>query len=1666
MAFNIHPYTTVIEIAEIAGQEDQFYQIIVGYNDITTFEGCTDVGNKRINCDDEDKSNWSGDSYSNITSHGTSPGCDTSTLGPYHPGGNKIFAMRMVASSFVGNLQSGFHAEEVDTDEIYRYGQSVHGNDNLGWKTVKFTNKCESYVSQANPSDMYDLATNKFTNTAGDGLKVSANMDIYVNAVSAGPHNTNSLSVALCLKHRRNTDGKITRYQKMTWGSGPRMPSIGSADANDKCAINCYLNTQNYGGFGFGDTHGTSSYGNVYPGSNPPRAQSTTNNTVWMGMGDTLEVQIRMGTNDGAMTPDGLSYGTVDNTDDATKLCDGGSPSPPGLGLSQDPNNCLTGMGTNVYWDLDFDGVTQVAGSIPVFCKGTGDDYEGAGTNGVDFGVWSGVSQGQPFIPQTDNCECNTQGSSLYFKKKTQPGPTASDEIKKQSNIIFDIIRHSYVGDSWDNWDYLWLKGDGSNSYPSSLNSIAADWYAGMGQADAYDWYMSKYQHSSNWDSSGVGFKFVLDRDDRDTILSYEDEHGDDMHHDVYSTEGGLGLRNVEFFKLGYDCYELVVRVTSITGCELQIHEGTASDPALTSTNPQNITSAGEYTFCLSALAKTGMWTECGGWTTDGTQNYSCSQDGVVMHDPAGGNGNGQWFSHFGAGGIKILTAIPTGSGTAECIIEDLVIRKMQPEVSTITEPIYGGNYTYEIPLYDWQQLDVIESAKVPLALTFSVGDLKDITKRTAGFSKTFNLPASSHNETVLNNMLAVGSERQKIGWKKGRIKANGIVVFNGLMRIEQGVTGKGGFYKCHIIEDTIDWAKAIGDKELCDVNILQPDPQPKSREQIMQSWTQHKPYNFDRAGVMGSGVKHAEDYFWGVASYGAWHRKSLGIDYKHDTYDFHPVIFTRRMVIKIFEQSGYSLSSKFWDSVTASLLCHPFGSGEDYYSSDPMSALGGSGSALGQAKHPGGACGGNYSSGGMIPAGGSDRTWYPLLNVTSDIDNNIIGTSANKFGGSSNKGYVVPFAGEYDITIKYTLHNSNAWAQTNFGTDSRITGYLLKNGVSMGSAFTNQHWSSGVWTVYTDSALRNLAAGDIISFKVVGESQSNNYDCWQDCENINILIFPTFSTSPPPQLVEFSKIVACGTKQIDYLHGLTKMFNLQWTADEQSKTVYCEPYDDFFGSGRQLDWTDRLDTTSWTDKFIVEELAKKVTFEYAEDSGDVGMNGVEAWRLAHGYESYKTHTQEHEEKFRKEELKLGTEFFARTLKFNAYGTQTNPGVHSPTHPYAPNGIGWGDMAWKNGTGSNSNSPCMPIIWMEEGGHMNGSANHRPPFVEYPECDMRILNYYSLLNGRRIDGSGGQADLSVTGCTNWTFYETNNMTVDHFPHMNWVDDYKNGIGEDPYNLSWGDYTTQGITSKGLYQKYWHTAYQKMNGGAALRTCKMALTPNDIASFDYRDLIILNIDNVPTYWTVNKIKDYKPNQEVLTTVELVEWKNAKDFAHIRDKRDDDNGFQGKKRQHELPKEVNVGINKSSYETLQKTNQGGVSLENNSGNISSGGGIALGHGVVANTRQTVLGNFNSPNPSAIFQVGAGGGNQQRATAFEITQDGEVEIHGGNLIVQETDGTVHELIYDEEVVNDQNVKEKNVKKVYLAKENKSNDKGVSSRNTSSSSNTSSGGSSSGGY
>ena len=1134
-------------------------------------------------------------------------------------------------------------------------------------------------------------------------------------------------------------------------------------------------------------------------------------------------------------------------------------------------------------------------------------------------------------------------GRCLYMKN-TNTGKT----------LCFDIVT---CIDS----DTLLLKGMGIDNV-NALYSLDPDLAAGN---QCFEWYISAYQHSGEWDESHGDFRW--DSEGKGTTLSYEGHWWNPINNRGFNQgDSFFGLRNNWLRSDSYYpfFYEIELNVTSIVNAEIMIFSGTHPDPIYNTATYQNIKTPGVYKFCVPRLSKAGKW------SLDAPHTYDGSVKDIIGVDCCPFEGS--------VGLFRVNKISDKGAGS--CIIDSIKVRETDADITTTYEPIMGVGAMYTIDSYKWDYLDVLESKGVPLSLSFSVGDLRDIGKRTTGYSKTFNIPASQHNNEILNPMMSVGSERKQIFWQKSRIKVDGVYVFKGLMRIEEGNTGNGGFYKCHIIQDDIDWSQAIGANKLCELALGENPPVKKGYTSIKNSWD-----NSPDAG---------DDYFYGLVNYGEWYSQSVNptpatIDYDKTANDFHPVIFAKAVVDKIFNSIGYSIDSNFFNSTTFKKLCHPFSSGEDYAESN---LFGSGGSQFVHAENYT-----KYAPSNMDPVpypcltcGSVIKYHYPNISLGSDQGNNWSGNSATS-------GYTVPFSGMYHISWNATMYVKMNWG------DSYMRTRIFRNGVNIAAVndqtstwsynlaeeVASYHSGSSSGLVRLGEADVYLNAGELINMRVRGKNSTYLWNSWMDIDDIDFNIYPIPSSTVPDYDVNLSKILPC-VKRMDYIKGLTEMFNLQWTANEETKTVYCEPYDDFFGSGKVLDWTDKLDYKSWNDKFIIEQLAKEITFGYKEDTSDKVVHSIYRWREGQGMPIYKSHAEYNQEKFRKETLEMGTKKFSSTIQFNAYGTQSNPTT------FDSGDFAWGDLTWTDPL-SNSDNPVMPIMWGETGGHIN--SRERPPYTKTPKFDLRILNYY-----------GKQT------CSTWKFIDQNGAshTKNHYPFLGWKNVWLKGIAADPYSLHWDDESDgYGNTSEGLFTKYWRTAYKKMNGGAALRTCQMNLNAIDIAAFDYRDLIHLQIDGVSTYWTVNKIVDYKPNQNTLTKVELIEWKQAADFASTKG----------------VAKRISGTQDVSEEIIIKDTKSSGLVLTNNTNNSSTGTGIAFGRGVVAGDNQTILGNYNQTNTDDILQIGSGINSKNRTTALSVTKTGEVQIHGGELAVEETDGIVHDLVFTDE--------NGDIKKVYLKKE-----------------------------
>lgn len=100
----------------------------------------------------------------------------------------------------------------------------------------------------------------------------------------------------------------------------------------------------------------------------------------------------------------------------------------------------------------------------------------------------------------------------------------------------------------------------------------------------------------------------------------------------------------------------------------------------------------------------------------------------------------------------------------------------------------------------------------------------------------------------------------------------------------------------------------------------------------------------------------------------------------------------------------------------------------------------------------------------------------------------------------------------------------------------------------------------------------------------------------------------PLFRTSPGfGSNLRFKDVAQLRIRQAELLRAATHLFNLRFYTDEATKTVYIEPADDFFGTGEEVDWSDRTDFRQpvvRTD--IAPEIHERRTWCYREGDGPV----------------------------------------------------------------------------------------------------------------------------------------------------------------------------------------------------------------------------------------------------------------------------------------------------------------------------------------------------------------------------------------------------------------------------------------------------------------------------
>ena len=249
----------------------------------------------------------------------------------------------------------------------------------------------------------------------------------------------------------------------------------------------------------------------------------------------------------------------------------------------------------------------------------------------------------------------------------------------------------------------------------------------------------------------------------------------------------------------------------------------------------------------------------------------------------------------------------------------------------------------------DWDnsvvgELDVTDHSDFPLAMTFQISDIKDLTSTSGDYSKTFKIPATKNNNKLLKNPYIpnIDTEVNITENKKCRILVNNLFSIVGLIKIT-GVSGYGetpSHYDCVFFGNNLSWADDLSNLYMHELNWgTNSEGLEYNKTKIMDTWqdedcdsstspivypiTSYGEYNPDGEPKTIQLLDTHYDWFTSVggttssSTLGYYGCNNAGNDYgtPKPSADWRPAVFVKDTLEKIFNKVGYKISSTFMET-------------------------------------------------------------------------------------------------------------------------------------------------------------------------------------------------------------------------------------------------------------------------------------------------------------------------------------------------------------------------------------------------------------------------------------------------------------------------------------------------------------------------------------------------------------------------------------------------------------------------------------------------------------------------------------------------------------------------------------------------------------------------------
>jgi hypothetical protein len=718
--------------------------------------------------------------------------------------------------------------------------------------------------------------------------------------------------------------------------------------------------------------------------------------------------------------------------------------------------------------------------------------------------------------------------------------------------------------------------------------------------------------------------------------------------------------------------------------------------------------------------------------------------------------------------------------------------------------------------------LDVKDGTAFPL--NFSIGDIRDISKRTGSFSKTITLVGNSNNNNLLNHYYDINIQAGTFNINtitNCDVLQNGIpVMLNATLQLinikKTQVTGayeQMVEYEVLIKENRGTFFSDISNKYLTDLDFSDLDHYVDATEVIN---------SFDN--TLANGFKYVMPF---------------NIDNQYQLNWFKPAIYAQTYFDRIFATSGYSYT---WDGLADAnfdKLLIPYNGDQNIVDWQDAKVV---------AENSG------WSHTWATPqvtnnsvAQMTTPVRYPITTAwTETLDSsNLFNTTNGEYTTPQWTGVGAGQSYTWEMTVSYTLSLDASTSCFSLGPIilpqiPHSNSFRLALNVSIGGNENTDCIGQYIYADYDDTALpagttslgsftevftltaTSDGAGGI-DYNDIQIAQARillgagQYRQWQDefavtpftapdiildITSIDLTIRPSDNIPLNSGITTMNTFVPEKIKQSDYIKSIFMMYNLYATADPNNENnLILLHRDEYYDSGKAVDWTNLLMKDKEQSIIFIPELNnKKLRLTHKADTDSPNKVYTDVTREIYG---------QVEVTFENEYVK---------------GIDVKETIFSPT-PVQPTVFG----------------AFLPLL--------NGAA---------PKTNIRILFDNGELTAQDVNILSGYDTVTATG-----------GAYPYLSHFGGVDPLNPTFDINFAECQYYYYQVAQNTNNNLYNIYWRRTVAQINGGKLL-TAYFYLRENDIQLMELNDKI--RIDN--SWWSINKVIDYNANNLQPTKVELI------------------------------------------------------------------------------------------------------------------------------------------------------------------------------------------------